>query len=119
MHSITEMLVVEQPGCPDCPLVRGNRPLKILKSTSGLVLPLYWRQCNASIWCNARCLILDFKVLLQVDMTSIFPEFSENQTNGNGHINTEVVSNPNFPNIITSIYVGNNKMRTGPTQPSL
>ena len=41
-----------------------------LCSNTRFVLPLYWRQCNASIGCNARCLILDFKVLFQMDMIS-------------------------------------------------
>ena len=70
-------LPVEQEGFPPCSLVRGNALIPVKQSRSLLAiqeayLPFTGGSAMPALWCNARCLILDFKVLFQMDMISYF-----------------------------------------------
>ena len=58
-----------------------------LCSNTRFVLPLYWRQCNASIGCNAKGLILDFKGVLLPRKCSLFKGKNHKTMYSNGHLN--------------------------------
>ena len=63
------------PGQPTDPVKQSLNLLAIQRR----YLPFTGGSANASIGCNARCLILDFKIVFQMN-DILFPDKLENQT---------------------------------------